>query len=83
MGRLLREFWLQNNWLLHHDNTPPHTSFFTRECLTNDTTFILLPPHFSLFPRLKIKLKELHFDTTEVMEAETQAVLNTLTEHDF
>jgi hypothetical protein len=24
-----------------------------------------------------------HFDTTEVMEAESQAVLNSLTEHDF
>jgi predicted helicase len=32
---------------------------------------------------LKIKLKGLHFDTIEVMEAECQTVLNTLTEHDF
>jgi predicted helicase len=32
---------------------------------------------------LKIKLKGHHFDTIEVMEAESQAVLNTLTEHDF
>jgi hypothetical protein len=32
---------------------------------------------------LKIKLKGRHFDTTEVMEAESQAVLNSLTEHDF
>jgi hypothetical protein len=31
---------------------------------------------------LKIKLKCSHFDTTEVIEAESQAVLNTLTEHD-
>jgi hypothetical protein len=30
-----------------------------------------------------MKLKGRHFDTTEVMEAEPQAVLNTLTEHDF
>jgi hypothetical protein len=36
-----------------------------------------------MFPRLKIKLKGRHFDTTEVMEAESQPVLNTLTEHDF
>jgi hypothetical protein len=40
-------------------------------------------PYFSLFPRLKIKLKGLHFDTIEVIEAESQAALNTLTEHDF
>jgi hypothetical protein len=32
---------------------------------------------------LKIKLKDRHFDIIEVMEAESQAVLNTLTEHDF
>jgi hypothetical protein len=30
-----------------------------------------------------IKLKRRHFDTTEVMEAESQMVLKTLTEHDF
>jgi hypothetical protein len=32
---------------------------------------------------LKIKLKGRHFDTIEVREAESQAVLNTLTGHDF
>jgi hypothetical protein len=30
-----------------------------------------------------MKLKGRHFDTTEVIETESQAVLNTLTEHDF
>jgi hypothetical protein len=46
-------------------------------------TVVLHPPYFSLFPRLKIKLKGRHFNTTEVIEAESQAVLNILTEHDF
>jgi hypothetical protein len=32
---------------------------------------------------LKINLKGCHFDTTEVIEAESQVMLNTLTEHDF
>jgi hypothetical protein len=32
---------------------------------------------------LKIKLKGRHFDTTEVIGAKSQAVLNILTEHDF
>jgi hypothetical protein len=32
---------------------------------------------------LKIRLKGGHFDTTELIEAESQAVLNTPTEHDF
>jgi hypothetical protein len=46
-------------------------------------TVILHPPYFSLFHRLKIKLKGCHFDTTGVIEAVLKAVLNTLTEHDF
>jgi hypothetical protein len=46
-------------------------------------TAIPNPPYFSLFPGLRTKLKGRHFDTTEVIEAESQAVLNTLTEHDF
>jgi hypothetical protein len=53
--------------------------FFTK---TNVTVVPHLP-YFSLVPRLKIKLKGRHFDTTEVMEAESRAVLNTLTEHDL
>jgi hypothetical protein len=32
---------------------------------------------------LKIKLKDRHFETSEVIEAESQAVLNTLTQHYF
>jgi hypothetical protein len=39
------------------------------------------PSYVSLFPQLKIKLKGCHFDTTEVIDAELQVVLNTLTEH--
>jgi hypothetical protein len=43
----------------------------------------LAPCDFSLFPELKLKLKGRHFETTEVIEAESQVVLNTLTEHNF
>jgi hypothetical protein len=32
---------------------------------------------------MNLKLKDRHFDTTEVIEAESQAVLNTFTEHDL
>jgi hypothetical protein len=32
---------------------------------------------------LKIKLKGRHIDTIEVIESESQTVLNTLAEHDF
>jgi hypothetical protein len=40
-------------------------------------------PYFTLFPRMKIKLKSLQFDTIEVKQAASHTVLNTLTEHDF
>jgi hypothetical protein len=40
-------------------------------------------PYFFLFPRLKIKPKGRHVDAIEMIEAESQTVLNTLTEHDF
>jgi hypothetical protein len=44
----------------------------------------VVPTHSTfLFPRFKINLKGCHFDKIEVMEAESQAVPNTLTEHDF
>jgi hypothetical protein len=43
----------------------------------------LAPFDISMFLRLKIKQKGGHFDTTEVIEAELQAVLNTITKHDF
>jgi hypothetical protein len=36
-----------------------------------------------LFPLLKIKLEGRHFDPSDVIEAELQAVLNTLAEHGF
>jgi hypothetical protein len=46
-------------------------------------TVVPHPPYLSLFPRFKIKVKEWYFYTTEVIEAESQAALNTLTEHDY
>jgi hypothetical protein len=54
-------------------------NFFTR----NNMTVVPYPLYFPLFPQLKIKLKGRHFDTTQAIEAELEAVLNTFTEHDF
>jgi hypothetical protein len=41
------------------------------------------PCNFSPFPRSKMKLKGRGFDTIEVIKAESQAVLNTITKHNF
>jgi hypothetical protein len=52
-------------------------------CQKNNVTVVPHPPYSTLFPRLKIKLKGRHFDTIEAVEAESQSVLNTVTEHYF
>jgi len=43
----------------------------------------LAPSHFFLFPKLKMKLKWRRFQTLKEIQAESQAVLNTLRENDF
>jgi hypothetical protein len=43
----------------------------------------LAPCDFFLFPKMKLKLKGPRFDTTEEIQAESQRVLDTLTEKDF
>jgi hypothetical protein len=79
--RLHPELWQQKNWLLYHYNTPSCTSFFTRELLTkNDMT--LASTYFSVSP-IEDKTERPPLDTIEVIEAESQAVLNTHTEHNF
>jgi hypothetical protein len=61
--RLHLEFWQQKNWLLHHDNVPSHTSFLTKEFMTESNITViphplyspnLTPCNSSLFPQLKI-----------------------------
>jgi hypothetical protein len=49
----------------------------------NNMTLVPHPPHLSLFPRLKKKLKGRHFDASKVIRAESWAMLNTLTEYYF
>jgi hypothetical protein len=49
--RLRSEPWRQKNWLLHHDNAPSNTSFFTKELFTkNNMAVVSHPSYFSLSP---------------------------------
>jgi hypothetical protein len=50
--RILRhELWRQKTWLLHHNNAPPHASFFTRAFLTKKQHDCRPHPHyFSVSP---------------------------------
>jgi hypothetical protein len=63
--------------------TTSHSLFHQGLFYQNNMTVAPHPPYFSLFLRLKIKLKGRHFDTIEVIDAESQPLLNTFTEHDF
>jgi hypothetical protein len=82
--KLRPELWRQKNWLLHHDNAPSHAFFFTRDFFKNSNmTVVPQPRYFSFFPRLKVKLQGRHFDAFELIEAESQDVLNTLAKYDF
>jgi hypothetical protein len=78
MRRIRLELWRQKNWLLRHDNV--YSYFLLHEGILftkNIMAVVPDPTYFSLFLGLKIKLKGRHFDWIEVIEAETQAVLNT------
>ena len=84
--------WRNYKWLLHHDNPPAHAALLTRRFLTdNNMTVVPYPPYspdlaprdFFLFPKLKMKLKGRRFQTLEEIQAESQAVLNTIRENDF
>jgi hypothetical protein len=59
--------------------------FYTKGFLNKNiiTAVFTHPTFLYLFPRLKIKLKGSHFDTTEVIGAESQGMLNSLIERDF
>jgi hypothetical protein len=43
----------------------------------------LAPCDFSLFPKMKLKLKGCRFDTAEQIQTESHRVLDTVTENDF
>jgi hypothetical protein len=86
------ELWRQQTWLLHHDNAPPHTSVLTQQFRAKyNTTVIPHPPYshdlapcdFSLFPKMKLKLKGRRCDTVEEIQAESSRAFDTLTQKDF
>ena len=86
------QLWREQTWLLHHDNALSHTSVLIHQFLAkNKIAVIPHPPYssdlapcdFFLSPKMKLKLKGCRFNTTEEIQAESQRVLDTLTENDF
>jgi transposase len=73
---------------LHLSTHPKKTTAF----VTNNNIVIvphppcspgLAPCDFTLFPKLKIKLKGRRFETASDIQRESQAVLNSIKENDF
>ncbi|PNF29962.1 hypothetical protein B7P43_G07282, partial [Cryptotermes secundus] len=92
MRRESPEKWHTNDWVFHHDNARKHMAYIVQEFLVKNKMAVvphpvylpdLAPCDFFLFPKMKIKLKGQRVDTVEEIQAETQAVLNTLTKKDF
>jgi hypothetical protein len=84
LRRLRPELWQQQKIAVASRHTQRLTvSFSTREFLTNNTvTVVSTHPNF-LFLQMNIKWKVRNFDILEAIEAQSQAVSNTLREHDF
>ncbi|EGI67037.1 FLJ37770-like protein [Acromyrmex echinatior] len=70
------------DWSLLHDNAPSHTSLIVRQCLARVSVLNhppyspdLAPCDFSLFPKLKLKLKGRFFDDIPTIQSAcTQAL---------
>jgi hypothetical protein len=72
---------------------PAHMSVKTTEFLTNNNNMVivphpsylpdLVPCDYTLFPKLKMKLKGRHFETVSDIWRESQAVLDSIKENEF
>jgi transposase len=74
------ELWREQTLLLHHDNTSSHTSFLIQQFLAKHKMAVIhYPPYspdlttceFSLFPKMKLNLKESRFDNIEEIQTES------------
>ncbi|PNF19677.1 hypothetical protein B7P43_G16064 [Cryptotermes secundus] len=87
---LLPELWCDQKWL-HHDNARAHMSLKTPEFMTNNTVIVphplylldLAPCDFTLFPKLKIKLKGQSFERVSDIQRQSQVVLDSIKENYF
>ncbi|KAG5336738.1 SETMR methyltransferase, partial [Acromyrmex heyeri] len=90
MGRIHRirpEYRDPEDWSLLHDNAPSHTSLIVRQCLARNRISVLNhPPYspdlapcdFSLFPKLKLKLKGCFFDDIPTIQSASKQVLEAI-----
>lgn len=75
---------IADNWMLHHENAPAHTTFIVSDYLVNSGVPTIsqppyspdvVPPIFFLFPHLKISMKGKHFGTVDGIKRTCSAAL--------
>jgi hypothetical protein len=70
------QLWMNQSWVLHHDNAPAHSFLMHNFLAKNEMTVVpqanyspdLVPADFFLFPKLKSTLKRLCFDTIDEIQ---------------
>ena len=68
------DLWNENSWILHHDKAPSHKAIIVKGILAKNSTNIIeqplyspdmAPADFFLFPKLKLPLRGIHFQSIE------------------
>jgi hypothetical protein len=79
------ELWREQTWLLHKDNARYNTTVLNQQFLAKYKSYFpdMAPSDLFLLPKNKLKLKRRRFDTIVEIQAESQSVLDTLTEKNF
>ncbi|UYV74235.1 hypothetical protein LAZ67_11002565, partial [Cordylochernes scorpioides] len=86
------DLWKNKNWLLHHDNTPAHTSLLVRDFLAKNNTLMMPQPPYSpdlapcdffLFPKLKRLMKGRRYATLDEIKTASKEELKKIFKNDF
>ncbi|UYV73503.1 hypothetical protein LAZ67_10003842 [Cordylochernes scorpioides] len=86
------DLWKNKNWVLHHDNTPAHTSLLVRDFLAKNNTLMmpqplyspdLAPCDFFLFPKLKRPMKGRRYATPDEIKTASKEELKKILKNDF
>ena len=86
-----KDSWAGKTWILHHDDTPAHTSLSMKQFLVSKEIITLDHPPYSpdlascdffLFPKLKI-LKGTRFDGVDDIKANVTAFFKSIKKEEF
>ena len=87
-----RELWVNDSWVLHHDNAPAHNALSVRQFLAENNIPVLEQPPYSpdlapcgffLLPKLKQVPKGTYFGDVEAIQKAATAKLKRIPEEAF